>query len=77
MDHINSTRAWLVSSVTLLVLDEADRLLDLGFQKDLEAILAALDARATVGSRRQVGSAPPPVQQGCVGRLDRRAHATT
>ena len=52
-DHIRSTRAWVLSACNWVVLDEADRLLDLGFLKDIASILEELDARALDGARRQ------------------------
>ncbi len=48
LDHLQSG-ALPTQSVATVVLDEADRMLDMGFQRDMEAILAALPAsRQTV-----------------------------
>ncbi|XP_064210580.1 probable ATP-dependent RNA helicase DDX31 [Anguilla rostrata] len=44
VDHINNTLSIAFSAVRWLVLDEADRTLDLGFEKDLTVILNALNA---------------------------------
>ncbi|XP_031426699.1 probable ATP-dependent RNA helicase DDX31 [Clupea harengus] len=44
VDHINNTLSIVFSSVRWLILDEADRTLDLGFEKDLAVILNALNA---------------------------------
>lgn len=44
-DHLENTQVLDVSNVRWLVLDEGDRLMDLGFEKDLEKIMKALDAR--------------------------------
>eukprot|EP00117_Sycon_ciliatum_P030504 scpid34430/ scgid4741/ Probable ATP-dependent RNA helicase DDX31; DEAD box protein 31; Helicain len=52
LDHIQNTNSFLLSNVRWLVLDEADRLLDLGFEKDLAAIIEALD-KAKTSVRRQ------------------------
>ena len=41
LDHLNSGRLDL-SAVQTLILDEADRMLDMGFEDDLEAILACI-----------------------------------
>ncbi|XP_048098805.1 probable ATP-dependent RNA helicase DDX31, partial [Alosa alosa] len=50
VDHINNTLSIVFSSVRWLILDEADRTLDLGFEKDLAVILNALNGG---GSPRQ------------------------
>ncbi|KAK3538901.1 hypothetical protein QTP86_020173 [Hemibagrus guttatus] len=50
VDHIKNTLSIAFSAVRWLVLDEADRTLDLGFEKDLTVILNALNAG---GSTRQ------------------------
>ena len=42
-DHCEATSAWKLDHCQHLVLDEADRLLDLGFQKSIDAILKALE----------------------------------
>ena len=44
MDHMNAGRARL-DQVEMLVLDEADRMLDMGFIEDIQFIVAALPAR--------------------------------
>lgn len=50
LDHINAGRIDL-SQLEMLVLDEADRMLDMGFADDIEAILAATPAsRQTIMS---------------------------
>lgn len=50
LDHINAGRVDL-SSLEMLVLDEADRMLDMGFADDIEAILKATPAnRQTIMS---------------------------
>uniref|UniRef100_A0A8C4SB72 ATP-dependent RNA helicase n=1 Tax=Erpetoichthys calabaricus TaxID=27687 RepID=A0A8C4SB72_ERPCA len=43
VDHINNTKSVSFKSVKWLVLDEADRILDLGFEKDVSSILNALN----------------------------------
>lgn len=50
-DHLENTSAWKVESLQFLVLDEADRLLDLGFEETLTAILDTLFKK--IGSRRR------------------------
>ncbi|KAL4623305.1 putative ATP-dependent RNA helicase DDX31 [Arapaima gigas] len=44
VDHISNTLSIAFSAVRWLVLDEADRTLDLGFEKDLTVILNAINA---------------------------------
>ncbi|MGH0156800.1 UNVERIFIED_CONTAM: hypothetical protein FKN15_032473 [Acipenser sinensis] len=44
VDHINNTKSISFSCVGWLILDEADRILDLGFEKDVAVILNALNA---------------------------------
>ncbi|XP_036382999.1 probable ATP-dependent RNA helicase DDX31 [Megalops cyprinoides] len=46
VDHIKNTLSIVLSGVRCLVLDEADRTLDLGFEKDLSVILNALNTAA-------------------------------
>ncbi|XP_033989630.1 probable ATP-dependent RNA helicase DDX31 [Trematomus bernacchii] len=50
VDHIKNTLVIAFSSVRWLILDEADRILDLGFEKDLTVILNSLN---TTGPSRQ------------------------
>ncbi|XP_053328379.1 probable ATP-dependent RNA helicase DDX31 [Spea bombifrons] len=45
LDHIRSTKNIHFTRVRWLVVDEADRILDLGFEKDITAILNALNAQ--------------------------------
>ncbi|RXN10402.1 putative ATP-dependent RNA helicase DDX31 isoform X1 [Labeo rohita] len=44
VDHIKNTLSIAFSAVRWLILDEADRILDLGFEKDLTVILNAMNA---------------------------------
>ncbi|XP_073696709.1 ATP-dependent DNA helicase DDX31 [Garra rufa] len=44
VDHIKNTLSIAFSAVRWLILDEADRILDLGFEKDLTVILNAVNA---------------------------------
>ncbi|XP_053551923.1 probable ATP-dependent RNA helicase DDX31 [Bombina bombina] len=45
VDHIKSTQSIHFTRVRWLIVDEADRILDLGFEKDVTAILNALNAQ--------------------------------
>ena len=44
-DHLDNTRTLDVSAVRWLVLDEGDRLMDLGFEEEIQKIVTKLDAR--------------------------------
>ncbi|KAM5298547.1 ATP-dependent DNA helicase DDX31 [Ctenodactylus gundi] len=46
VDHIKSTKNIHFSRIQWLVLDEADRILDLGFEKDITVILNAVNAES-------------------------------
>ncbi|KAJ5327503.1 hypothetical protein N7541_009682 [Penicillium brevicompactum] len=45
VDHLDNTEALDVSNVRWLVLDEGDRLMDMGFEEELQGIVGKLDAR--------------------------------
>ncbi|CEG37194.1 dead deah box rna [Plasmopara halstedii] len=51
-DHLVNTQSFNYSRLQFLVLDEADRLLDMGFEKQLTQILTILDAK-TQSQKRQ------------------------
>ncbi|KAL1967999.1 hypothetical protein VTN77DRAFT_2416 [Rasamsonia byssochlamydoides] len=44
-DHLDNTQSLDVSNVRWLVLDEGDRLMDLGFEEEIQGIVKKLDAR--------------------------------
>ncbi|XP_068105026.1 ATP-dependent DNA helicase DDX31 isoform X2 [Hyperolius riggenbachi] len=46
VDHINSTKSIHFTHVRWLIVDEADRILDLGFQKDVTTILNSLNSQS-------------------------------
>jgi ATP-dependent RNA helicase DDX31/DBP7 len=50
VDHLENTRVLDVSSVRWLVLDEGDRLMDLGFDEDISKIVKTLDQRQEHGT---------------------------
>ncbi|KAJ5619959.1 hypothetical protein N7510_003943 [Penicillium lagena] len=45
VDHLDNTQVLDVSNVRWLVLDEGDRLMDLGFEEEIQGIVGKLDAR--------------------------------
>ena len=53
LDHFVTTTSFDISQVEMLILDEADQLLDLGFEKDLRQIISTLDARRRDKNRRR------------------------
>ena len=54
-DHLNTTEVLDVSKVRWLVLDEGDRLMELGFEQDLQKIVSVLNLRS-----RKVQEVPIP-----------------
>jgi ATP-dependent RNA helicase DDX27 len=40
LDHIQNTKGFSLEDVEVLVLDEADRLIEMGFKEEVKAILA-------------------------------------
>lgn len=53
-DHLNNTESLDVSNVRWLVLDEGDRLMELGFEQDIQKIVSVLNLRM----RAQKGGVP-------------------
>ncbi|KAG0367060.1 P-loop containing nucleoside triphosphate hydrolase protein [Gamsiella multidivaricata] len=50
LDHLQNTKSFNVQSLRWLILDEADRLLELGFEESMTAILKILDARVKIAA---------------------------
>ncbi|CAI5468026.1 unnamed protein product, partial [Closterium sp. Yama58-4] len=57
LDHLRNTCSFGLSRLRWLVLDEADRLLDLGFERDIKEIIALLRERLSQDGLMQGGSA--------------------
>ncbi|KAG0230697.1 ATP-dependent RNA helicase dbp7 [Actinomortierella wolfii] len=55
LDHLQNTKSFNVQSLRWLVLDEADRLLELGFEETMTAILKILEARVRIGASATSG----------------------
>ncbi|KAF9163076.1 ATP-dependent RNA helicase dbp7 [Actinomortierella ambigua] len=55
LDHLQNTQSFNVQSLRWLVLDEADRLLELGFEETMTAILKILEARVRIGAASTSG----------------------
>ena len=49
-DHLSNTKVLDVSNVRWLVLDEGDRLMELGFEEEIQGIVSKLDQRSQVSS---------------------------
>lgn len=54
VDHLVHTQSFQIEKCRWLVLDEADRLLDMGFERDLTAIINALNAKKHFSKRQNV-----------------------
>ncbi|KAH8554874.1 P-loop containing nucleoside triphosphate hydrolase protein [Umbelopsis sp. PMI_123] len=48
LDHLQNTKSFSIENLKWLVLDEADRLLDLGFEETLKNIMKIIDERTAV-----------------------------
>jgi ATP-dependent RNA helicase DDX31/DBP7 len=57
-DHLNTTEVLDVSLVRWLVLDEGDRLMELGFEQDIQKIVSVLNLRARKIQEKQVPGLP-------------------
>lgn len=54
VDHLDNTKALDVSNVRWLILDEGDRLMDLGFEEDITKIVKTLDQRKLARESRGI-----------------------
>lgn len=57
-DHLNNTEVLDVSNVRWLVLDEGDRLMELGFEQDIQKIISTLNLRSRKTQQRPVPGLP-------------------
>ena len=57
-DHLNSTEVLDVSQVRWLVLDEGDRLMELGFEDDIQRIVGVLNLRSRKVQERPIPGLP-------------------
>lgn len=53
LDHLENTKSFDIRNLRWLILDEADRLLDLGFEETLKKIMALIDQRTSKGASPQ------------------------
>ena len=49
INHIEKTKCLSLKEVTHLVFDEADRMLELGYERDVQKIIAAINEQTQVG----------------------------
>ncbi|GAM19591.1 hypothetical protein SAMD00019534_027660 [Acytostelium subglobosum LB1] len=53
LDHLKMTQSFMVQNAQWLVLDEADRLLDLGFEKSINDIITIMNQKQQTRDKRQ------------------------
>ncbi|CAI2173454.1 7678_t:CDS:2 [Funneliformis geosporum] len=54
LDHLQNTKSFLVENLSWLILDEADRLLELGFEETLQSILKILEEKTNGPLKNQL-----------------------
>ena len=54
LDHIDSTERLRLNGVRYLVLDEADRMMDMGYEKSIASIIDAVTEAKTYGDERRI-----------------------
>ncbi len=57
-DHLNNTEVLDVSNVRWLVLDEGDRLMELGFEEEIQGIVSKLEQRSQLSKRSSMQGLP-------------------
>ncbi|KAF4552134.1 ATP-dependent RNA helicase dbp7-like protein [Elsinoe fawcettii] len=58
-DHLNNTEVLDVSKVRWLVMDEGDRLMELGFEQDIQKIVSTLNLRMRAAQQDDIGQLLP------------------
>lgn len=53
LDHLTNTRGFLFRNLQMLVIDEADRILEIGFEEDMHRIVNALPKKRQVSERER------------------------
>ena len=68
IDHLDNTQGLQLAGVRWLVMDEADRLLDLGFEKEIAQIIARLDQdKKAAGEEKEGGAGGEGRRRGAEG----------
>lgn len=62
LDHLETTACFNVSPLRFLVLDEADRLLDLGFEQQVTKILEAIASKQSLPANGEEATKTPATQ---------------
>jgi ATP-dependent RNA helicase DDX31/DBP7 len=57
-DHLDNTKVLDVRNVRWLVLDEGDRLMELGFEAEIQGIVKTIEERSNVGKTREPAGLP-------------------
>src|SRR3990167_5969345 len=63
LDHLNNTQSFITNNLKTLILDEADRLLDLGFDQILKQIVFILEQRLNAAPTPSLPTSPTPSRQ--------------
>ena|SRR3990167_724509 len=63
LDHLNNTQSFITNNLKTLILDEADRLLDLGFDQILKQIVFILEQRLNAAPAPSLPTSPTPSRQ--------------
>lgn len=61
LDHLEHTESLVLDRLSFFVLDEADRLMDMGFERDLARIVALLDEKSSAAKNAAASAATPAI----------------